>query len=112
MLIEYQNYRNGFAEQLRKISTNNDFESLSNFIRTDYIRATHHIRIQTYVNNLDLSLVVHLSNLLGGKKLARDLALVCRSHGEDISYLESFIRQHNTTEVSQPTYNWSECCCV
>jgi molecular chaperone HtpG len=41
MLIEYQNYRNGFAEQLRKISSSKDFENLNNFIRTDYIRATH-----------------------------------------------------------------------
>lgn len=89
MLIEYQNYRNGFAEQLRKIDDKNDFESLNTFIRTDYIRATHHIRIETYVNNLETEFGNSFEQPAWGKRLARDLALVCRSHGEDISFLES-----------------------
>jgi hypothetical protein len=88
MLIEYQNYRNGFAEQLRKISNKEDFESLNTFIRTDYIRATHHIRIETYVNNLESIFGNSFEQPAWGKRLAKDLALVCRSHGEDISYLE------------------------
>ncbi len=90
MLIEYQNYRNGFAEQLRKINTKEDFESLNTFIRTDYIRATHHIRIQTYVNNLESIFGNSFEQPAWGKRLAKDLALICRSHGEDISYLENF----------------------
>ena len=90
MLIEYQNYRNGFAEQLRKINSNSNFESLNTFIRTDYIRATHHIRIQTYVSNLESIFGSSFEQPAWGKRLAKDLALVCRSHGEDISYLESF----------------------
>lgn len=90
MLIEYQNYRNGFAEQLRKVSNKEDFEILNTFIRTDYIRATHHIRIETYVNNLESIFGNSFEQPAWGKKLAKDLSLVCRSHGEDISYLESF----------------------
>ncbi len=90
MLIEYQNYRNGFAEQLRKISSNEDFESLNTFIRTDYIRTTHHLRIETYVNNLESIFGNSFEQPTWGKRLAKDLALVCRSHGEDISYLEHF----------------------
>lgn len=90
MLIEYQNYRNGFAEQLRKISSKEDFENLNIFIRTDYIRATHHIRIESYVNNLESLFGNSFEQPAWGKRLAKDLALVCRSHGEDISYLESF----------------------
>lgn len=90
MLIEYQNYRNGFAEQLRKVSSKEDFESLNTFIRTDYIRATHHIRIETYVYNLESIFGNSFEQPAWGKKLAKDLALVCRSHGEDISYLECF----------------------
>lgn len=90
MLIEYQNYRNGFAEQLRKVSSKEDFESLNTFIRTDYIRATHHIRIETYINNLESIFGNSFEQPAWGKKLAKDLALVCRSHGEDINYLEQF----------------------
>lgn len=90
MLVEYQNFRNGFAEQLRKVSSKEDFESLNTFIRTDYIRATHHIRIETYVNNLESIFGNSFEQPAWGKKLAKDLALVCRSHGEDISYLEQF----------------------
>lgn len=90
MLIEYQNYRNGFAEQLRKVSNNEDFENLNTFIRTDYIRATHHIRIETYVNNLESIFGKSFEQPAWGKRLAKDLAFVCRSHGEDISYLERF----------------------
>ncbi len=89
MLIEYQNYRNGFAEQIRKINSKEDFENLTNFIRTDYIRATHHLRIQTYVNNLEYIFGNSFEQPAWGKRLAKDLALICRSHGEDISFLEN-----------------------
>jgi molecular chaperone HtpG len=90
MLVEYQNYRNGFAEQLRKVNTKEDFASLNSFIRTDYIRATHHIRIQTYVNNLESIFGSSFEQPAWGIRLAKDLALICRSHGEDISFLEKF----------------------
>ncbi|MDP3930385.1 MAG: hypothetical protein Q8R57_15300, partial [Bacteroidota bacterium] len=90
MLVEYQNYRNGFAEQLRKVCSKEDFKNLNNFIRTDYIRATHHIRIESYVNNLESIFGNSFEQPAWGKRLAKDLALVCRSHGEDISYLENF----------------------
>lgn len=90
MLIDYQNYRNGFAEQIRKTSSKDDFERLNIFIRTDYIRATHHLRIESYVNNLESLFGNSFEQPAWGKRLAKDLALVCRSHGEDISYLEGF----------------------
>lgn len=90
MLIEYQNYRNGFAEKLRKINTDKDFEDLNTYIRTDYIRATHHIRIETYVNNLGSIFGHSFEQPAWGKKLAKDLGLVCKSHGEEISSLENF----------------------
>ena len=112
MLIEYQNYRNGFAEHLRKVTNNNDFESLNTFIRTDYIRATHHIRIETYVNNLESIFGSSFEQPAWGKRLAKDLALVCRSHGEDISYLESFNTSAQYYGSSEPIYNWLQCCCV
>lgn len=89
MLIEYQNYRNGFAEQLRKINNKEEFEKLNTFIRTDYIRATHHIRIESYLNNLESVFGNSFEQPAWGKRLAKDLALVCRSHGEDINYIEN-----------------------
>lgn len=90
LLVEYQNHRNGFAEQIRKVNSDKDFEDLNTFIRTDYVRASHHIRIQSYVNNLESYFGHSFEQPAWGKKLAKDLALVCRSHGEDISYLEEF----------------------
>ncbi len=90
MLVEYQNYRNGFAEQLRKINDKEEFEKLNTFIRTDYIRATHHIRIESYLNNLESIFGNSFEQPAWGKRLAKDLALICRSHGEDINYIENF----------------------
>lgn len=90
MMVEYQNHRNGFAEQLRSIDNPQEFDDLNTFIRTDYIRATHHIRIQDYVENLEEIFGNSFEQPAWGKRLAKDLALICRSHGEDISYLESF----------------------
>lgn len=90
LLIEYQNFRNGFADQLKKINTQDDFISLNNFIRTDYIRATHHKRIETYVKNLEPIFCNAFEQPAWGKKLTHDLALICRSHGEDSSFIDSF----------------------
>ncbi len=89
MLIEYQKYRNGFTDQLRKASNQDDFECLNTSIRTDYIRSTHHIRIESYVNNLKTLFGSSLDQDALGEKLAKDLACVCRAHGENIDYLTS-----------------------
>lgn len=90
LLIEYQSFRNGFADKIRKIESQKDFDALNEYIRIDYIRATHHIRIEAYIKNLEALFGNAFEQPAWGKKLAQDLALVCRSHGEDASFINQF----------------------
>jgi molecular chaperone HtpG len=90
LLIEYQNYRNGFADKLKNVKSQEEFNELSDFIRIDYIRATHHTRIETYIKNLETIFSNAFPQAAWGKKLAHDLALICRSHGEDTSFINDF----------------------
>jgi molecular chaperone HtpG len=90
LLIDYQSYRNGFADKIKKIKNQNDFDNLNEFIRIDYIRVTHHTRIETYIRNLESLISNAFEQPAWGKKLAKDLALVCRSHGEDANFINQF----------------------
>lgn len=90
LLIEYQNFRNGFADKLKKNNNQQEFDSLNEFIRIDYIRVTHHMRIETYIKNLESSISKAFEQPAWGKKLAHDLSLICRSHGEDAGYINQF----------------------
>ncbi len=90
LLIEYQNYRNGFADQLKAIRNQTEFNKLNDFIRIDYIRATHHRRIETYIKNLEGLFSGAFEQPAWGKKLAHDLSLICRSHGEDAAFINDF----------------------
>ena len=88
LLIEYQDYRNGFADKLKAVKNKSEFNDLNEFIRIDYIRATHHTRIETYIQNLEeFSKKFEQPNW--GKKLAQDLSKICRSHGENVSFIEN-----------------------
>jgi len=88
LLIEYQDYRNGFADKLKTVQSQSEFTELNEFIRKDYIRATHHTRIEAYIKNLEKILSNAFEQSPWGKKLAQDLSLICRSHGEDINFIE------------------------
>lgn len=90
LLIDYQNFRNGYADQIKRINNQTDFEDLNNFIRIDYIRITHHTRIESYVKNLETIFSKSFEQPAWGKKLAQDLAIVCRSHGEDANFIIDF----------------------
>jgi len=90
LLIDYQNFRNGFADQIKKIINQPEFESLNNFIRINFIRVTHHTRIETYIKNLEPTFSNSFEQPSWGKELARDLASICKSHGEDVSFINDF----------------------
>lgn len=87
LLVDYQNFRNGFADQIKAVKSNNDFDRLNELIRIDYVRATHHTRIETYIKNLEPLFSSAFEQPSWGKQLANDLARICRSHGEDISFI-------------------------
>lgn len=87
LLREYQEFRNGYAEELKSIRDTEEYEKLNNTIRTDYIRVKHHVRVESLIRNM----IARFESSLGqawGKKLATDLAIVCRAHGENIDYLQ------------------------
>lgn len=90
LLIDYQNFRNGFADQIKRIENQKEFNLLNEFIRIDYIRSTHYTRIETYLKHLEATFSNAFEQPAWGKKLAQDLALICRSHGEDVSFINDF----------------------
>ena len=88
LLVDYQNFRNGFSKELKNVKDIEDFKIINDFIRIDYIRATHHIRIETYIKNLETRFGNSFEQSSWGKKLANDLAKICRSHGENVDFIE------------------------
>lgn len=90
LLIEYQNFRNGFKKELENVDSLEKFKQVNKNIRIDFIRLTHHKRAGLYVKNLERKFAEHIEPSAIGKKLSHDLAEVCRAHGENIEYIESF----------------------
>lgn len=87
-LVEYQNFRNGYKAELSSLSSISEFETLNEDIRINFIRYNHSRRIERYVKNLAPRFEGVGFEESFAKKMTRDLGKVCRSHGEDISYVE------------------------
>ena len=88
-LRDYQDFRNGFSEELRDLAENSDkYQNRSEQLRQDFIRQTHWLRIETWARNLDALFEDRLGGLWG-KALAHDLAAVCRSHGEGHDFIHN-----------------------
>lgn len=88
-LVAYQTFRNGYAIEMRKLQKSKDTEGyrrLSEQIRGDFIRETHHTRAETFARNLGPMFDQHLGGTWG-EALAADLGKVCRSHGEDADWV-------------------------
>ena len=84
LLIDYQDYRNG---RIDEINVSEDLIKTNNDLRIDYLRATHHLRIVTYLNNLRTTMFNDFSLLGIGRHLSENIAACCRAHGEDICYV-------------------------
>lgn len=89
LLAEYQEFRNGYGSALRKVKTLEEFAKLNHKIRTDYIRSTHHGRIEIYLKNLGNHYNSSIIDIPFLKKIFNDLALVCRAHGENNNYISN-----------------------
>ena len=86
-LIDYQTYRNGYASDLKRVSSLSQFEQINAQIRVNYIRKTHPARAEHYIHNLEKKFCDTIgSNWI--KKLLIDLSHICRAHGEDLKYVE------------------------
>lgn len=89
-LIDYQQFRNGYTEQLNSKAEQGgmpEYLELSDLIRYDFTRSTHTKRVEKYIRNLS----VYFTNRLGGawgEALAKDLAQICRSHGEPMVFVK------------------------
>lgn len=87
LLIDYQDFRNGYTDRLASVSDIYDFGKLNNEIRLDFIRIHHHKKSEEYVKNLK-----PLFKSLGegwSDRLVIDLSRVCRAHGETLDYVRA-----------------------
>lgn len=85
---DYEEFRNGYSYQLKENLENvSEFLNYSELLRSEYIRITHHTRIEKYILNLKR----RLEKIIGPTKAERfvvDLSLICRSHGEDFLFVQ------------------------
>ncbi|MCG6202786.1 ATP-binding protein, partial [Psychromonas antarctica] len=89
LLIKYQSFRNGYKSEITNLKSKEEFELLNKSIRTGFIRFNHHIRVEQYIKNLSKIFQQKLEQAAWGKQLARDLAAICRSHCENISFIDT-----------------------
>ncbi len=89
-LIDYQIFRNGYTEELNKKVSQGSvaaYLEMSDLIRYEYIRYTHPQRVEQFIRNLSVLFRERLGGAWG-EALAKDLAKICRSHGESMDYVQ------------------------
>lgn len=81
---QYEEFRNGYITDLDKCKDSvSEYMDKSRWIRSEFIRQTHHIRA---VENVE-SLKGKIADAIGGfyaEKFIEDLAAICRCHGENL----------------------------
>lgn len=81
---QYEEFRNGYITDLDKCKASvSEYMDKSRWIRSEFIRQTHHIRA---VENVE-SLKGKIADAIGGfyaEKFIEDLAAICRCHGENL----------------------------
>lgn len=96
---DYEEFRNEFAEQLESRKNNaSDYLGHSNFIRSEFIRKTHHTRVEEYINNLRKRLCAELGEA-SAIKVLDDLSKICRAHGESIDYVRNLNMESNIDQI-------------
>ncbi len=103
LLIDYQSFRNG---KIDVISKSKDIEKTNKKLRTDYIRSTHANRVETYIKYWgETRFADFLGNKAMGKRLANDLATVCRAHGEDVEFIRELKKNKRVMYLRNETSN-------
>jgi hypothetical protein len=85
-VVQYQEFRSGFAKRLNSL-TGKELSDYVQSLRIDFIRQTHHSRSHRYVKSLGR----HMSEEImqpWGAAISHDLADICQSHGESMTYVE------------------------
>ncbi|MGR5268660.1 HD domain-containing protein [Vibrio astriarenae] len=98
LLTDYQKFRNGFKDSLDEVDSKEGFAWLNNQIRVDFIRSNHHLRIEKYVKNLSKKFGDVIEQPTWSKKITKDLASICRSHGENLDYVLNLDKESQYTE--------------
>ncbi|PFX98391.1 hypothetical protein COL41_02925 [Bacillus mycoides] len=96
-LIKYQEFRNGYSQEFKSLEEKGDVPSyleFSDLLRYDFVRITHAERVEAYINNLSNKFIDSLSGAWG-EALAKDLAKICRAHGESMDYIKELSLQSN-----------------
>ncbi|MFR0018738.1 MAG: hypothetical protein ACLRU3_02160 [Paraclostridium sp.] len=87
LMCDYEEFRNGYVEDLERYKKSpSDYINYSKIIRSEYIRSTHHIRIESYIKRIKQKYICYIGSL-EAEKFVNDLGLICRSHGEEIEYV-------------------------
>lgn len=96
---DYEAFRNGFADRLSEKKENiADYLELSQMIRYEFIRKTHHTRAADYISNLRKKLSSQIGENATVKILA-DLSNVCRAHGEPTEFVQELNQNSTVDEV-------------
>ena len=91
IMEEYQELRNREVCKIRKARNSDkpieNLEKENKSLRTDYLRNTHHIRIENYIKNLKEN-SYFIEQIRDWASLAVCIAKICRAHGEEKEYIE------------------------
>ena len=108
LLTDYQDYRNGRIDDIKAseedskkiedpIKANEVKFETNSKIRIDYLRITHHLRIEKYIKNWGKTKYLKDFPIVGiGQQIADDIAACCKAHGED----DGFLNQLNQKNYS------------
>lgn len=86
----YEEFRNGFSDQLRSKKEEYDYFNYSNLIRCDFIRATHSKRIVELIGNMRKRFRSMLKKSVTDKYL-RVLGEVCKAHGDEAAEVKKLV---------------------
>ena len=109
LLIDYQSYRNGKIDKIKECK-DEELTNLNNELRTEYLRITHHKRVEEYIINwgdTDRGLARFPKSGMG-KLLANNLAKCCRAHGEDAEYMKDQFKRDEFKDETHVMYFGNE----
>lgn len=86
LLTDYQTYRNGKSDIIKE---SQDINKTNDELRMDYLRITHHLRVNKYVKNWAETKFSDFPIPGMGSLLANNIAKCCRAHGEDAEYIKN-----------------------
>jgi len=89
LIVNYQEFRSGYYDALKeKVDNVEEYLDYSQKIRIEFIRQTHHVRVEKNVKRL----IEKFKDSIGecqAQKFVDILAKVCRAHGENLEYVKN-----------------------